>query len=108
MATQVLIPTDTSLKKTRSCSSILSLRTAGEKRFCYIPSSRRRMVFTAWLGASSTKDPMWLEKMIQRRWAEVLDREGIDRTVIYPTAALGVGYIQDPEWASSPAAPTTT
>jgi hypothetical protein len=32
-------------------------------------------------------------------WLEVLDREGIDRTVIYPTAALGVGYIQDPEWA---------
>jgi uncharacterized protein len=34
-----------------------------------------------------------------KTWAEVLDREGIDRTVIYPTAALGVGYIQDPEWA---------
>src|SRR5438445_10507275 len=31
-------------------------------------------------------------------WAEALDREGIDRTVIYPTAALGVGYIQDSEW----------
>jgi len=34
-----------------------------------------------------------------KTWAEVLDREQIDRTVIYPTAALGVGYIQDPEWA---------
>lgn len=34
-----------------------------------------------------------------KTWAEVLDREGIDRTVIYPTAGLGVGYIQDPEWA---------
>ena len=34
-----------------------------------------------------------------KTWAEVLDRENIDRTVIYPTAALGVGYIQDPEWA---------
>ena len=34
-----------------------------------------------------------------KTWAEVLDREGIDRTVIYPTAALGVGYIQDPDWA---------
>src|SRR5207247_10692978 len=33
-----------------------------------------------------------------KTWAEVLDREGIDRTVIYPTAALGVGYIQDHEW----------
>ena len=56
------------------------------------------MVFTAWLGASSTKDPTLWEKMIQKRgqrsWTE-----GIDRTVIYPTAALGVGYIQDPEWA---------
>jgi len=34
-----------------------------------------------------------------KTWAEVLDREGIDRTVIYPTAGLGVGYIQDAEWA---------
>jgi len=34
-----------------------------------------------------------------KTWAEVLEREGIDRTVIYPTAGLGVGYIQDPEWA---------
>ena len=34
-----------------------------------------------------------------KTWLEVLDREGIDRTVIYPTAALGVGYLQDPEWA---------
>ncbi|MFQ5917671.1 MAG: amidohydrolase family protein [Candidatus Binatia bacterium] len=32
-------------------------------------------------------------------WLEVLDREGIDRTVIYPTAGLGVGVIQDTEWA---------
>ncbi len=31
--------------------------------------------------------------------AKVLDREGIDRTVIYPTAGLGVGSIQDAEWA---------
>ena len=34
-----------------------------------------------------------------KTWTEVLDRENIDRTVIYPNAALGVGYIQDPEWA---------
>jgi uncharacterized protein len=34
-----------------------------------------------------------------KTWLEVLDRENIERTVIYPTAALGVGYIQDPEWA---------
>jgi len=34
-----------------------------------------------------------------KSWAEVLDREGIDQTVIYPTAGLGVGFIQDPEWA---------
>jgi len=34
-----------------------------------------------------------------KTWVEVLEREGIDRTVIYPTAGLGVGYIQDPEWA---------
>jgi predicted TIM-barrel fold metal-dependent hydrolase len=34
-----------------------------------------------------------------RSWLEVLDREGIDRTVIYPTAGLAEGFIQDPEWA---------
>ncbi|MCZ6547614.1 MAG: amidohydrolase family protein [Deltaproteobacteria bacterium] len=34
-----------------------------------------------------------------KTWAKVLDREGIDRTVIYPTAGLGVGFIQDAEWA---------
>jgi predicted TIM-barrel fold metal-dependent hydrolase len=32
-------------------------------------------------------------------WLEVLDREGIDRTVIYPTAGLAIGFVQDPEWA---------
>jgi predicted TIM-barrel fold metal-dependent hydrolase len=34
-----------------------------------------------------------------RSWLEVIDREGIDRTVIYPTSGLAVGFIQDPEWA---------
>ncbi|HWP56403.1 MAG TPA: amidohydrolase family protein [Candidatus Acidoferrales bacterium] len=34
-----------------------------------------------------------------KSWLEVLDREGIDRTVIYPTAGLAEGFIQDPEWA---------
>lgn len=34
-----------------------------------------------------------------RSWQEVLDREGIDRTVIFPTAGLAIGFIQDPEWA---------
>src|SRR5881397_2808979 len=34
-----------------------------------------------------------------KTWLEILNRERIDRTIIYPTAALGVGYIQDPEWA---------
>jgi predicted TIM-barrel fold metal-dependent hydrolase len=32
-------------------------------------------------------------------WSEVLEREGIKQTVIYPTAGLGVGFIQDPDWA---------
>jgi predicted TIM-barrel fold metal-dependent hydrolase len=34
-----------------------------------------------------------------KSWLDVLDREGIDRTVIFPTAGLAVGFIQDPEWA---------
>jgi len=34
-----------------------------------------------------------------RSWQEVLDREGIDRTVIFPTAGLAIGFIQDPDWA---------
>lgn len=34
-----------------------------------------------------------------KTWAEVLDREGIHQTAIYPTAGLGVGFIQDPDWA---------
>jgi len=34
-----------------------------------------------------------------RAWSEVLEREGIKQTVIYPTAGLGVGFIQDPDWA---------
>ena len=32
-------------------------------------------------------------------WLAVLDREGIEQTVIYPTAGLAEGIIQDPEWA---------
>ncbi|MBI2986400.1 MAG: amidohydrolase [Deltaproteobacteria bacterium] len=34
-----------------------------------------------------------------RSWLEVLDREGIDRTVIFPTMGLAIGFMQDPEWA---------
>lgn len=34
-----------------------------------------------------------------KTWFEVLEREGITQTAIYPTAGLGVGFIQDPEWA---------
>lgn len=34
-----------------------------------------------------------------KSWLEVLDREGIDRTVIFPTAGLAMGFVQDPEWA---------
>jgi predicted TIM-barrel fold metal-dependent hydrolase len=34
-----------------------------------------------------------------KSWLEVLDREGIDRTVIFPTAGLAIGFVQDPEWA---------
>ena len=34
-----------------------------------------------------------------KTWLEVLQREGIDRTVIYPTAGLALGFVQDPEWA---------
>jgi len=34
-----------------------------------------------------------------KSWLEVLDREGIDRAVIFPTAGLAEGFIQDPEWA---------
>src|SRR5262245_22102374 len=45
------------------------------------------------------KRPYVVGEYDPKAWAEVLDREGIDCTVIYPTAALGVGYIQDPDWA---------
>lgn len=34
-----------------------------------------------------------------KTWLAVLDREGIDRTVIFPTGGLGVGLIQDRDWA---------
>jgi predicted TIM-barrel fold metal-dependent hydrolase len=34
-----------------------------------------------------------------KSWLEVLDREGIHQTVIYPTAGLAEGFIQDTEWA---------
>jgi len=34
-----------------------------------------------------------------KSWLEVLDREGIGRTVIFPTAGLAIGFVQDPEWS---------
>jgi predicted TIM-barrel fold metal-dependent hydrolase len=34
-----------------------------------------------------------------KSWSEVLDREGLDRAVIFPTAGLAEGFIQDPDWA---------
>lgn len=34
-----------------------------------------------------------------KTWLEVLDREGIDRTVIFPTGGLCAGFVQDPGWA---------
>ena len=32
-------------------------------------------------------------------WGSLLDEVGLDYAVLYPTAGLGVGMIQDPEWA---------
>ena len=34
-----------------------------------------------------------------KSWLEVLDGEGIDRAVIFPTGGLAEGFIQDPDWA---------
>lgn len=34
-----------------------------------------------------------------KSWLEVLDREGLDRAVIFPTAGLAEGFIQDSDWA---------
>ena len=34
-----------------------------------------------------------------KTWLQVLDRENIDRTVIYPTGGLAIGFMQDAEWA---------
>ena len=34
-----------------------------------------------------------------KSWLEVLDREGIDRAVIFPTGGLAAGFIQDSDWA---------
>jgi hypothetical protein len=34
-----------------------------------------------------------------KSWLDVLDREGIDRAVIFPTAGLAEGFIQDADWA---------
>lgn len=34
-----------------------------------------------------------------KSWFDVLDREGLDRAVIYPTAGLAEGFIQDADWA---------
>lgn len=32
-------------------------------------------------------------------WLDFLDRVGIENTVLYPTAGLAMGVVQDPEWA---------
>ena len=34
-----------------------------------------------------------------KSWFDVLNREGLDRAVIYPTAGLAEGFIQDADWA---------
>jgi predicted TIM-barrel fold metal-dependent hydrolase len=34
-----------------------------------------------------------------KTWLDVLNRERIDRTVIYPTGGLAIGFMQDAEWA---------
>ena len=33
-------------------------------------------------------------------WTDVIDRNNIEFTVLYPTAGLGFGFIQDPDWAT--------
>jgi predicted TIM-barrel fold metal-dependent hydrolase len=33
-------------------------------------------------------------------WQELLDAMGLEATVVYPTAGLSLGLIQDPEWAT--------
>src|SRR5919199_1197262 len=33
-------------------------------------------------------------------WKDLLDAMGLEATVVYPTAGLSLGLIQDPEWAA--------
>ena len=39
--------------------------------------------------------------MVAQDWIDILDKAGMETTVLYPTIGLGVGFIQEPEYAAA-------
>lgn len=53
-------------------------------------------------GAIMGRLGMYTELVINAQvWQELLDETGISWTVLYPTAGLAFGLVQDPEWATA-------
>jgi uncharacterized protein len=53
-----------------------------------------------WFRASNLTSPGRRDTPDPDRWLSFLDDCGIERTVLYPTAGLAAGLIQDPTWAA--------
>jgi predicted TIM-barrel fold metal-dependent hydrolase len=54
-----------------------------------------------WFRASDLTSPGRRDKPNPEIWLSFLDECGIDRTVLYPTAGLAAGLIQDATWAAT-------
>ncbi len=53
-----------------------------------------------WLdGWHALTDPLRWQATDARRWGEFLDATGIQASVLFPTAGLGHGIIENPDWA---------
>ena len=81
-------------KKTASCTIISAARYSQAPRFetySYFPS------LDGWNRGTGVpgKDP----ETPAPRWLQFLDELGVHMTVLYPTGGLGLGLVQNPEWA---------
>ena len=76
----------------------------GYQKYLEDPHDRRLM---SGVGSLDTFDrPMYgtlggPRDLDSQGWLEVMDRAGMETTVLYPTLGLGVGFIQEPEFAAA-------
>src|ERR1043165_2834577 len=99
MATQVVDTDGHIFERAQDIAEYMEAPTRGRKDLLTLPSFRTLGGFQRMARRVGDGRPYVIGPDDPKSWFDVLDREGLDRAVIYPTAGLAEGFIQDADWA---------